>query len=252
MGWFGALFEGGKNKKEAAVEKKSSAPSSVSPEKRMSAIRDVARAGQQDVATRQAKAREIVASLQNRGIQTNRLETIASQGKEFEKFFSESGTQVDTESQFSDSETIVEEVVEKPMQPNTELPKSSFVHSENPAVINGPETVRTSKIEGLVAAHDDEESFDNVISLDQKRAEKKEADNEDPVKLREIAKEKTREIIDKEMTLRQLLKKGETPLSKKLQEEIAAMRAVNSELFAKIVRLEREQKSEKTSLDKAA
>lgn len=251
MGWFGALFEGGKNKKEAAVEKKPSVPSSVSPEKRMSAIRDVARAGQQDVATRQAKAQEIVASLQNRGMKTNRLETIASQGKEFENFFSESGTKIDEGHRFSEPATLVESVVEKPAQKNIEV-KPTFTRSENPVVINGPETVRTAKIEGLVAAHDDEESFDNVISLDQKRAEKKEADNEDPVKLREIAKEKTREIIDKEVTLRQLLKKGESPLSKKLQQEIEGMRAVNSELFGKIVRLERAQKNEKVSLDKAA
>jgi len=301
MGWFGALFESGKNKKEAAVENKSAAPSSVSPEKRMNAIQEVARTGQQDVSVRRAKAQEIVSSLQKRGINSNRLETIASQAREFEHFFSQSGTLIDKTQTSPKPREFVDEseharimtwqhdgsvspektaaptkkpvsIDRNPPKPrmvddgseharimtwqhdgslSQEIPKPNWEHSGNMPVINGPETVRTSKIEGLVAAHDDEVG-DNVISLDQKRAEKREVDSEDPVKLREIAKEKMREIIDKEMTLRQLLKKGDTSLSKKLQEEIGELRAVNSELFKKIVFLERAQNNEKNSLDKAA
>lgn len=249
MGWFGALFEGGKNKKESTVEKKSSTPVSVSPEKRMAAIRDVARAGQKDVETRQAKAREIVDSLAQRGIQTKRLETIKQQGGEFDKFFSESGTLVDAEVVPIPSPKPAE-VLREQAPIVKEVPKPKWEHSGKEAVVNGPEQSAGFKVEGLVAAHGDEE-IAPVISLAEKRAER-EVPRENPAYLRDIAKANTRAILDKEMNLRELQKKGENQMTQRLAQEIAQMRADNSELFKKIVALERDGGQETARLDKAA
>lgn len=249
MGWFGALFEGGKNKQEAGVEKKSAQPSSVSPEKRAAAMREVARAGKEDVRVRQTRAAEIVASLQDRGIQTKRLETIKQQASEFDKFFSESGTLVEAEAVPIPSPKPVE-VVREQAPIVTEVPKPSWEHSGKQAVINGVENSSPFKVEGLVAAHGNEE-IAPVISLAEKRTERGES-RENPAYLREIAKANTRAILDKEMNLRELQKKGENQMTQRLAGEIAMMRAENSELFKKIVALERDGGQETNRLDNAA